>query len=192
MANLLYSELKKGIRIIIEKQPYEIIEASLMFRGRGHSVLQTKLKNILTGNIIQKTFHPSDTVEEAEISKFKARFLYSHRGEYFFSEIEDPKKRFKLKEEQIGSLAKFLKKGGEIEAIIFDGKIINIVLPIKVQLKVEQSAPGIKGDRAQSGNKVVVLETGAEILAPLFIDKGDIIEINTEKGEYVRRIGKEK
>jgi len=97
-----------------------------------------------------------------------------------------------LKEEQIGSLAKFLKEGGEIEAIIFDGKIINIVLPIKVQLKVEQSAPGIKGDRAQSGNKVVVLETGAEILAPLFIDKGDIIEINTEKGEYVRRIGKEK
>ncbi len=192
MANLPYSELKKGARIIIDKQPYEIIEASSMFRGRGHSVLQTKLKNLMSGNIVQKTFHPSDGAEEAEIEKIKAKFIYSHREEYFFSEENNPQNRFSLEENKIGPAVKFLKQNEGVEAIIFKNKIINISLPIKVQLKVKQAAPGIKGDRAQSGNKIVTLETGADIPVPLFIEQGDIIEINTEKGEYVRRIEKEK
>ncbi len=190
MATLSYSELKKGVLIIFNDQPHEIIETSSMFKGRGHSVLQAKLKNLITGNIVQKTFHPSENAEEAEISKINAVFLYSHRDEFFFSEKNNPKNRFELNKEQVGSLANFLKQNETIEGIIFNGKIINVVLPIKVQLKVEDAPPGIKGDRAQGGNKIVILETGAEISVPLFIEKGDIIEVNTEKGEYARRIEK--
>ncbi len=190
MATLSYSEIKKGVQIIIDKEPYEVIESSTMFKGRGHSVLQTKLRNLITGNIIQKTFHPSDSVEEAEITKIKAKFIYSHRGKFVFAEENNPKNRFELSEEQIGSGAKFLKPNQIVEGIIFNDKIINISLPIKIQLKVTQSPPGIKGDRAQSGNKIVTLETGAEIAVPLFIEEGDIIEINTEEEEYVRRIEK--
>ncbi|HHE76573.1 MAG TPA: hypothetical protein ENL27_01155, partial [Candidatus Parcubacteria bacterium] len=175
MVKLSYSELKKGTQIILNSEPYEILETLSMFKGRGHSVLQAKLKNLATGNIIQKTFHPSDSFEEADVSRFKANFIYSHREKFVFSEKDNPKKRFELTKEQIGESAKFLKQGLEVEGMIFNNKIINISLPIKVQLKVIQAPPGLKGDRAQAGNKIVVLETNAELSVPLFIEEGDII-----------------
>jgi len=187
-----YSELKKGVQIILNGQPYKIIEASSMFKGRGHSVLQAKLKNLITGNIINKTFHPSETFEEVEHSKIKVKFLYSHRDKFCFSEKDDPSKRFYLTKEQIGESAKFLKANQIVEGIIFKDKIVNISLPIKIHLKVKEAPPGVKGDRAQGGNKIVVLETGGKIAVPLFIKEGDIIEINTEKEEYVRRVEKNK
>jgi len=185
---LSFDGLKKGVKIIINNQPYEIIEANFLFKGRGSSVLQAKIKNLLTGNILNYTFHPSDTFEEAEISKIKVKFLYFHRDRYFFAEKENPSKRFDLNSEQIGPQAQFLKPNQTVEGIQFEGKIINISLPIKIQLKVTEAPPGVKGDRSQSGTKQIVLETGAKINAPLFIKEGDIIEINTETGEYVKRI----
>ena len=97
---------------------------------------------------------------------------------------------FDFTQEQIGNKAKFLRPNEIVEGIIFQEKIVNISLPIKVQLKVDQVPPGIKGDRAQAGNKIAVLETGAEINVPLFIEDGDVIEINTETEEYVRRMEK--
>jgi len=185
---LSFDGLKKGVKIIINNQPYEIIEAKFLFKGRGSSVLQAKIKNLLTGNIINYTFHPSDTFEEAEISKTEIKFLYFHRDRYFFTEKENPSKRFDLNAEQIGPQAQFLKPNQIVEGIVFAGKIINISLPIKIQLKVTEAPPGVKGDRSQSGTKQIVLETGAKINAPLFIKEGDIIEVNTETGEYVKRI----
>jgi elongation factor P len=107
---------------------------------------------------------------------------------FFFCEEKDPSKRFSFTEEQIGSGSKFLKPNEVMDGIVFNDKIINVVVPIKVQLKVTDAPPGIKGDTAQGGTKTVVLETGAEINAPLFIEAGDVIEINTESGEYVRRV----
>lgn len=197
---ILYNELKKGIAIILDGQPYEIIESSSLFKGRGHSVLQTKLKNLITWNLVSKTFHPADSFKEADISKFKAKFLYSHpdkkssasngasKNRYFFCEESNPQKRFDLAEEQIGRTAKFLKPNQIVEGLNFEGEIINISLPIKIRLKVKEAPPGIKGNRSEAGTKQVVLETGAIINTPLFIDEGDIIEVNTESGEYVRRI----
>lgn len=190
MTSIPYSELKKGKQITLNNEPYEIIEASSMFKARGHSVLQAKLKNLINGNTISQTFHPSDTFEEAELSKIKAKFLYSHRDKFFFCQENNPSKRFYLTKDQIEEKSKFLKPNQIVEGIIFRGEVINISLPIKIQLKVKQAPPGIKGDRAQAGNKTVVLETGAEINVPLFIEQSDIIEINTEKGEYARRIEK--
>ena len=84
--SIVFNELQKGITIIVDKQPYEILEASRLFKGRGHSVLQTKLKNLIGGNVVSRTFHPSDEFEEAEIEKMKAKFLYSHRDQFFFCE----------------------------------------------------------------------------------------------------------
>ncbi len=188
MSTIPYSELKKGVQIILNNQPHEIIEASSMFKARGHSVLQTKLKNLITGEVISKTFHPSDNLEKTEITKITAKFIYVHRNKFIFSKEDNPSERFELNKEQIGSAVRFLKPNQVIKGIIFENKIINISLPIKIQLKVKEAPPGIKGDRAQGGNKTVVLETGTEINVPLFIKEGDIIEINTEKGEYVRRI----
>ena len=184
---LSYSQLEKGVRIIMNGAPCEIIKAEPMFKGRGQSVLNTELKNLRTGNVVQKTFHASDSFEEAEIEKIKAKFIYSNKGEYFFSEKENPSVRFSLKEEQIGNKKNFLKTDQEVEALRFQDKIINIFLPVKVNLEVEMAPPTLKGE-SSSGNKMAVLETGVNVSVPGFIETGDIVEINTENGEYSRRV----
>ncbi|MDD4358635.1 MAG: elongation factor P [Candidatus Pacebacteria bacterium] len=185
---LSYSELIRGKIIIINDQPYEIVEAQSVFKGRGHSYLQTKLKNLATGAVIAKTVQPRDEFEEADIEKKEAKYIYNNKGKYVFSEVDNPSNRFELASEQIGEEAKFLKEGEVLETILLDGKIINVKLPIKVQLKVIEVTPGVKGDRAASGNKAITLENGTIMNAPLFINEGDMIEINTERGEYVRRV----
>lgn len=182
-----YSELKKGVRIIIEGQPYEILEARPLKMAQRRVVLQTKLRNLITGNLLMQSLQQDDAFEEAEISKFEAKFLYTHHDRYFFVEKDNPSKRFDLTLEQIGEKAKFLKPNQIVEGVIFEGKIINVSLPIKVQLKVIEAPPGVKGERAQAGTKQVILETGTQVSVPLFIEEGEIIEVNTETGEYVRR-----
>ncbi|MDD3386846.1 MAG: elongation factor P [Candidatus Pacebacteria bacterium] len=185
---LSYSELNRGIIITINDQPYEIVEAQNTFKGRGHSYLQMKLKNLINGNVIAKTAQPRDSFEEAEIDKKEATFIYQNKGKYVFSEKENSSKRFELERDLIGNQADFLNSNQVVETVVFNDKIINIIMPIKVNLKVTEVPPGIKGDRAQSGNKSVTIETGVKINVPLFIEEGDIIEINTESGEYVRRV----
>jgi len=185
---LNYTDLKKGVQFILEGQPYEVLESGQMKKAQRRPVMQTKIRNLITGNVFERNFQQGETFKEAELNKFKAKFLYAHRGRYFFCEEGNPSKRFDLSEEQIGQSVKFLKQNQVVEAVTFEGKIINISLPIKVQMKIKEAPPGIKGDRAQGGTKTAVLETGARIQVPLFVEAGDVIEINTEKGEYVRRI----
>jgi elongation factor P len=183
---LAYSELVRGKIIVVNDQPYEITEALSTFKGRGHSYLQMKLRNIINGNVISRSAQPRDSFEEAEVEEQEAKFIYGSKGKYIFADSQN--KRFELSEEIVGSKVKFLKANQEVKTILFNDKIINVIVPIKVQLKVTEVPPGVKGDRAQSGNKVVSLETGAKIDAPLFVNEGDVIEINTESGEYVRRV----
>ena len=185
---LTHTDLKKGVKIIVESQPYEILEARPLKMAQRRVVIQTKIRNLITGNVFSQNFHQGETFQTAEISKIEAKFLYSHRDRYFFSQKDDPSKRFDLTSEQTGTQAKFLKSNQIVEGIIFQGKVINISLPIKIQLKVIESPPGIKGGRAQPGTKQATLETGAKINVPLFIKEGGLIEINTETGEYVRRV----
>jgi len=159
-----------------------------MKKAQRRVVIQTKIKNLLTGGVVERNFHQGNVFEEAELIKFGAKFLYAHKSRFFFCQSDNPSKRFDLGEEQISSAGQFLKQGQVVEGIIFQNEIISVALPIKVQLKVKEAPPGIKGDRAQGGTKVVTLETGAKINAPLFIQEGDVLEINTETQEYVRRI----
>jgi elongation factor P len=182
-----YSEIEKGSRIIYKNQPHEITETASVFKGRGHSTLQVKLKNLITGAVISESLHPSDSFEEANIDKLTVKFLYTHRDKYIFCK-KNPSDRFELDKEKLGSVAKFLKPNQEVEAILFNDEIVSILLPIKITIKVDQAPPGVKGDRAQSGTKLITLETGAEMNVPLFVEEGDIIEINTETEEYTRRI----
>jgi len=185
---LTYYELRKGVQFIYEGQPYEVLDFRQMGKSQDVVVAQTKIRNLINGKIIPKNFHQSDRFEEADISKFNAKFIYGSRGKYVFSEENDPSKRFELTEEQLGDIVPFLKANEIVEGIRFEDTIINIDLPVKVQLKVTEAAPGVKGDRAQGGTKGVTLETGATIQVPLFVEQDDIVEVNTETGEYVRRI----
>jgi len=185
---LSYFDLRKGVKFILDGEPFEVLEFQQIGKAQDVVVAKTKIKNLITGKVSERNFHQDDTFEEAEIEKVEVRFLYFHRGKLCFSELRNPSKRFEITEEQIGESSKFLKPNQNLTGIKFQGKIINVSLPIKVQLKVTEAPPGVKGDRSQAGTKTVTLETGAKINVPLFIESGDIIEVNTETGEYGRRV----
>ncbi len=188
---LTYFELRKGVRFILDGVPHEVLDFKQVGKAQDVVVAKVKVRNLITGNVFEKTFHQSDTFEEAEIEKVPVKFVYEKRGKYNFCEVENPRNWFELEEKVIGERAKFLKKGMVVDGLKFKEKIINISLPIKVKLKVIEAPPSIKGERAQAGTKQVVLETGAKINVPTFIERGDIVEINTETGEYVRRVEEE-
>ena len=184
---LTANDLRKGLKVLINGEPHEILEVRPLKMAQRRVVWQIKAKNLLNGNFFSQNFQQSDIFEDAEISKVDVKFMYSHRDHFFFVEKNDPSKRFDFGIEQLGNAAQFLKPGEFVDGIVFAGKVINIVLPIKVQLKITEAPPGVKGERAQAGTKQVTLETGAKVNVPLFIEEGDEIEINTETGEYVKR-----
>ncbi len=184
------TEVKKGMILEIDNEPFEVLEARFIKLQKQRPNLQTKLKNLITGKVVDRTFHPSDEIKEAEIERIQVKFLYSHRGEYWFCEADDPSKRFKLDEKILGNKKNFLKKDLIVTALKFNDRIINISLPLKMNFKVMEAPPGIKGDTEQSTSKFVIIETGAQVKVPLFINEGDIICLNTETGEYVERVEK--
>jgi len=188
---LTHTDLKKGTQFIYENQPWEVVDSLLVKMAQRRPVVQTKIKNLIDGRFQEKNFQQGDVFEEADLQKINIKFLYSNKGQYFFCEEKDPSKRFSFTEDQIGKQGKFFKPNSMVQGIMFGEKIINVVAPIKVNLKIKEAAPGVKGDRAQGGTKEAILESGAVIQVPLFIEEGDVIEINTELGEYVKRASEE-
>lgn len=189
---LSINDLKVGTYIVYESAPYEVLEAQHLHIGRGGSSIQTKLKNLKTGRVLSRNFKPADVFEQTQIEKQKVKYLYHHRGGYWFSKEQNQKNRFQLSKEQLGEIIHFLKPDTFVEALNFGGTIINVALPIKMDFKVVEAPPAIRGNTAQGGTKTVTLETGAQIVAPLFINVGDTIKINTQTGEYVERAEKSK
>ncbi|HBR71623.1 MAG TPA: elongation factor P [Candidatus Moranbacteria bacterium] len=149
-------------------------------------MLRTKLKNLINGSMIDKTFQGADKVEEADISKSKAQYLYNDADGYHFMDTASYD-QFSLPKEVIGNLSLYMIDGIEVTVLNFNANPVNIELPVKIKLKVMEAPPGLKGDTASSGDKVVVLETGAKVTTPLFVEAGDEIIINTETGTYVSR-----
>ena len=182
------TDLKPGLIVMYNGQPHEVLEAKHLKKANEIALMQTKLKNLITGGIIAQNFKHADKFAEAEIIRKRVKFLYSHRGDYWFSDENNPANRLSLKENQLGSNKNYLKAGTIIDSSIFEGKVINIILPIKIDLKIIEAPPGVKGDRSESGTKEAILETGAKIKVPLFIEEGETIRVNTQTGEYVERV----
>jgi len=187
---LEYNQITAGKYIILDGDPYEILTSQTSKKSRQKASNQTKLKNVISGSVTEKAFHQSDKVEEAELEKIIITYLYHNKGEYWFCEEGNPKNRFQLDDEHIGEKGQYLKENTPVESLVFNEKVIGITLPIKMDLKVVQAPPGIKGNTVQGGSKQVELETGATISTPLFINEGDIIRVNTETNSYVERVEK--
>ena len=185
---LSYSELKVGKFFVMDGQPYEVLEYAFLRMQQRKPVTQTKFKNLITGKVTNQTFHQNDSFEEASLDYKKSKFLYSHKNDFVFCDADNPGKRFTLNEDQVGDQGKFLKANTIIDALLFGERIINIILPIKVELKVVEAPPSIKGSTASGGDKLVKLETGAEITVPMFINQGDVVRVNTQTGEYTERV----
>lgn len=184
---LSYTDLTKGILFIYEGAPYEVLETHFLRMQQRKAVVQTKIRNLMTGKILDRNFQSSDAFEEAEIERKPAIFIYESRGEYWFHEEGDPKARFSLGADLLGDQGKFLKPNTKVIATFFDEKVIRVDIPIKMEFKVVEAPPAIRGNTAQGGTKTVTLEGGAKVNAPLFINEGDMIRVNTETGEYVER-----
>ena len=185
---LEYNEILVRRYIIVEGEPYEVLDAHIFRMQQRKPQNKTKLRNMITGSVKEMTFHQSEKVEEADIEFKNVKYLYNNRGEWWFCEENDPSKRFKIDENILGDGRVFMKTNTLVEAMVFDEKIIGIKLPIKVELKVTEAHPAVKGDTAKGGNKQIVLETGATLNVPMFINEGDIIRVNTTTGEYVERV----
>ncbi|MBL7022261.1 elongation factor P [Patescibacteria group bacterium] len=184
---LAMNELKLGTVITIDDQPYQITFTQHIKVARGGASLRTKLKNLVSGQMLEKTFSSGDKAEPADLQRQKSNFLYKEDDTYFFMNNESFE-QFDLDTSEIGFASQFLKDGLTVDTLIFNDTPVAIKLPTKVELKVTDAPPGVKGDTAGSASKLITLETGAEIKAPLFINKGEMIRVNTETGEYVERV----
>lgn len=190
MSVLAYNEILPKKIILYEGSPFEVLTSHVFRKQQRKPVNQTKLRNLKTGKVTEVSFHQSETVEEADIQYETITYLYHNRGEFWFCEEGNPRNRFQLSEEQIGEQGRFLKENARVEVMRFEDEVIGVHLPIKLDLKVKEAPPAVKGNTVQGGTKQVVLETGATINAPMFINEGDILRINTETGEYVERVEK--
>jgi elongation factor P len=180
------SEIKTGKNIIFEKIPYVVLYQEHSKTGRAGSVLRTRLRNLLTGAVLERTFQGAEHVEEADITKSKAQFLYKEGANYFFMDMENYE-QFSLSAEVLGGSVNYLIEGTGVSVLNFNQNPINIELPVKINLEVIEAPPGIKGNTVSTGGKMVTLQTGLKISAPLFVNQGDTIIVNTERGEYVGR-----
>jgi elongation factor P len=192
MAQLEYSEIREKKIIIHDGEPCEVVESHVARTQQRKPQNQVKLRSLISGKVFPATFHVSESADEADIIKRDITFLYHNKGEYWFCDPEDKSKRFKLDGDLIGTPGKFLKQNGNAIALVWDDdgeeKIIKVTLPIKMEFVVKEAPPAVRGDTSKGGNKIITLENGATLTAPMFIKEGDKISVNTETGEYVERV----
>lgn len=182
------NELKRKMVIEVEGQPWLVLEvffASPTARGAS-TMVRAKVRNLLTGNVLEKNFKTSEKFQESDVEKTKASFLYADTDSYHFMD-ETSFEQFSFTAAKIGDMKFYLKEGVALEALRYNGHVISFDLPPYVELKVITAAPGMKGDSAGSGTKQATLETGLEVRVPQYIQEGDVVRVNPETGEVAGR-----
>jgi len=180
------TDLKVGAKIDINGEPYIVTWNQFSKTARQGGVMKTKMKNLLTGKTMEKTFQGSDKIEAADVVFKRAQFLYANGEDYDFMD-QETFETVTLRKDILGNTTDFLVEGMDVDLQYFNGHPINIQLKSKIGFAVEWAEPGVKGDTASGGNKNARLETGYEIKVPFFIESGERIVVNTETGEYVER-----
>lgn len=183
---LSLNEIKVGKVIDLNNEPFLVAKTDHHKMGRGGAVLKVKLKNLINGNVLDKTFQGNDKAEEANTEKRKANFMYFDDDNANFMDNENYE-QFSIALDAIGEKKKYLKEGTDVDVLYYDNNPVAIDLPIKMEFKVISAPPGVKGNSAGNVTKQVELETGLLINAPMFINEGDIIKVNTDTGEYAER-----
>ncbi len=190
MSVLSYNEISLKKVIVWNNEPHIVLASHVFRKQQRKPVNITKLRSLISGRVVEQTFHQNETADEADIESRPIEYIYASRGEYWFNTPGKPSERFTLSEDIVGDEIKFLKPKSVIDAVIYDEKIIGVKMPIKVELKVKEAAPAVKGNTSSNATKEVTLETGVTMQVPMFINEGDTIRINTELGEYTERVEK--
>lgn len=190
MAILSYNEILQKKVIEYNGEPYKVVSNHIFRMQQRKPVNQTKLQHLVSGKVIEISFHQNESVPEADIETMEANYLYTNRGESWFAEAGNPKNRFSFPEDAVHEKVQWLVQNSPVQVMVYKEKNLTIDIPVKMDLKVKEAPPAVKGDTATGGNKQVVLESGATVNTPLFINEGDILRINTDTGEYVERVSK--
>ena len=181
------TDLKTGVKIQLDGAPYLVTWSQHSKQARGGGVMKTKLKNIVSGSTIERTFQGHDKIAPADIGFRRAQFLYANGDDYEFMDQESFE-TVNFEKEQLGDMVFFLRDGMDVDIQYFENRPINIQLPPKMEFEIVETEPGVIGDTAAGGNKLAVTDTGYTVKVPLFIKKGEKIFINTDTGDYCERV----
>ncbi len=181
------ADFRNGAKIEIDGAPYIIVEFQHVKPGKGGAFVRTKLKNLKTNHMLDKTFRSGERFEEPDLSEMEMQFLYAQGDEYHFMNTETYDQLF-VTEAQLGSSKDFLKENIVVKILFYEGNPLEISLPLFVELKVVETPPGVKGDTASGGTKLATLETGGSVKVPLYLEEGTVIKIDTRTGNYVERV----
>lgn len=181
------NDLRKGTTFILDGQIYEVLEYQHHKPGRGNAFIRTKLRNLRTGVIIDKTFLSGDRVQDIRVENREVQFLYRDGDLYYMMDTRTYE-QIPVPAERLGEAVNFLKEGITLILREYEGEPLGVELPVTVDLRVVEAEPGVKGDTASGADKWVVVETGYRLRVPLFVNAGDIIRVDTRTGEYVTRV----
>ncbi len=190
MAILSYNEILPKSIVDYNNEPYEVLSSHIFRMQQRKPVNQTKLRHLVSGKVLEISFHQNETLTEADIERMQATYLYTNRGESWFAEAKNPKNRFSFPDDQVHSQVQWLMPNTAVEVMTYNEKPVTIKIPIKVELEVKDAPPAVKGNTVSGGSKLILLATGAAINVPLFINTGDVVRINTDTGEYTERVEK--
>ena len=180
-------DFRNGVTIEFEGNIYQIIEFQHVKPGKGAAFVRTKLKNIKSGGVVEKTFRPTEKFPAARIDRVDMQYLYADGDLYNFMDV-NTYEQIALSSDVVGDALKFVKENETVKVCSYNGKVFSVEAPLFVELEITDTEPGFKGDTVQGGTKPATLETGATIQVPMFIDKGDILRIDTRDGRYVTRV----
>jgi elongation factor P len=180
------NDFRSGVTIVLDGSVWRVIEFLHVKPGKGSAFVRTKLKNAQTGNVIEKTFRAGESVPQANIEKLTMQHTYKDADQFVFMDVETFEEA-RLNANQIGDRVKFLKEEMEVNILFWDGKVLDVELPTSVILEITDTDPGVKGDTATGGTKPAIVETGAQVMVPLFISIGERIKVDTRDGSYLGR-----
>jgi elongation factor P len=184
---LTTSEFRKGLKIEISGEPYVIVDFQHVKPGKGGAFVLTRIKSLVSGNVIDMTFRSGDKVDKPDLEERDMQFLYETSGEFHFMDTNNYEQLF-LNAEQLGDSKDYLKENLVIKALFHNKRPIGIEVPMFVELKVVKTEPGVRGDTATGATKPATLESGAVIQVPLFVEEGDVLRIDTRTREYITRV----
>ncbi|MBR6504190.1 MAG: elongation factor P [Clostridia bacterium] len=180
-------DVRNGTTFELDNSVFKVVEFQHVKPGKGAAFVRTKLKNVITGAVLEKTFNPSEKLQGAEIEKRDMQYLYNDGDLYYFMDNENYE-QMPLNKEQLGDSLKYIKENMSVKVLSFKGKVFSVEPPMFVELEVTYTEPGFAGNTTTTSGKPATLENGSEILVPLFINIGDVIKIDTRTGEYMERI----
>ena len=180
-------DFKNGITVEIDGNIYQILEFQHVKPGKGAAFVRTKLKNIISGGVVEKTFRPTEKFDTAHIDRKDMQYLYQDGDLYNFMDVETYD-QIALNADVVGDALKFVKENETVKICSHNGNVFSVEPPLFVELEITETEPGFKGDTAQGATKPAVVETGATVMVPLFVEQGDVLKIDTRTGEYLSRV----